>query len=398
LQSVSHEPRQLAPRRTALEANEGHRPVAVDAALAAGILLVQLGGTLLAARHQPDRRSIDVLGAVLLAAGPLALAYRRRFPVGVLLVASASVLTYWVIGYARGPAFLAMIVALATVVVSGRRAVGIAVLVGGYAGFLWLGPLLGRDDLPSAGAAIALATWLLLLYGACELFRIRRERVVEGALLREEETRRRVSDERVRIARELHDVIAHNISLINVQASTTLHRYTGAARDEHVADALATIKRVSQETLVEMRSVLGALRAVDEAAPRAPAPSLRNVDELVDRARRAGVDARIEIDGQPRPLPSAVDLAAYRIVQEALTNVARHSTATTATVHLRFGADDLVVDVTDAGRAPANVEPGNGITGMSERASSLGGTLLAGPTNGSGGFRVRAWLPLGGTQ
>ncbi len=391
---MSHDPRRPSRRET----SERHRTEAVDVALVAGILLVQLGGTLLAARHQPDRRSIDVLGALLLAVGPVALAVRRRFPVGVLLVASASVLAYWVIGYARGPVFLAMIVALASVVISGRRVVGIAVLVGGYLGFLWLGPLLGRDDLPSAGAAVALATWLLLLYGACELLRIRRERVVEGALLREEETRRRVGDERLRIARELHDVIAHNISLINVQASTTLHRYTGDERDEHVADALATIKRVSQETLVELRSVLGALRVVDEAAPRAPAPSLRNVDELVERARRAGVDALVEIDGEPRPLPSAVDLAAYRIVQEALTNVARHSTATSATVHVQYGADDLIVDVVDEGRPPATIEAGNGITGMTERASSLGGTLLAGPTNGTGGFRVRAWLPLGGAQ
>lgn len=353
---------------------------------------MQIGVTYLASRHQPERRSFDVLAFVLLAAGPVALLFRRRYPVTVLLVSSATVLLYWVIGYGRGPVFLAMIVALATVVMAGRRGVAIAVLVGGYVSFLWLAPVLGRDDGPSVGAAGALAAWLLVLYGGCELVRIRQERTAEAAQLLEEETRRRVSDERLRIARELHDVIAHNISLINVQAATTLHRLDGA--DDPARQALTTIKRVSQETLVELRSVLGALRHVDEEAPRAPAPTLSRLDELVARAERAGVTADVAIEGQPRPLPAAVDLAAYRVAQEALTNVARHASTTTATVRVAYRPDDLVLEVDDDGTPSDVVVPGNGITGMRERAIALGGTLTAAPRAG-GGFRVRAWFPLG---
>jgi len=353
---------------------------------------VQVGVTYLASRHQPERRSFDVLAFALLSVGPVALLVRRRYPVTVLLVSFGSVLAYWVIGYARGPVFLAMIVALATVVMAGRRGAAIAVLVGGFLGFQWLAALLGRDEYPSVGSSVALAAWLLVLYGACELIRTRQERVVAAAQLREEETKRQVSEERLRIAHELHDVIAHNISLINVQAATTLHRLDGA--EDSSREALATIKRVSQETLVELRSVLGALRRVDEEAPRAPAPTLSRLDELVERAHDAGVTAAVTVEGEARPLPAAVDLAAYRVAQEALTNVARHASSTSATLRVSYRSDDLVVEVDDDGTPPMVVVAGNGITGMRERATALGGTLSAAPRAG-GGFRVRAWFPLG---
>jgi signal transduction histidine kinase len=327
---------------------------------------------------------------VLLAIGPLALLVRRRYPVQVLVVSLVSVLAYWVIGYGRGPVFFALIVALVTVVMAGHRAAAVGVLVAGYLGFLWLAPLLGRDKSPTLAGALGLAAWLLVLFGGSELIRIRRERAVEASHLREEETRRRMSDERLRIARELHDVIAHNISLINVQAATTLHLLEG---DEQPArNALATIKQVSQETLVELRSVLGVLRRVDEAAPRAPAPTLRQLDDLVARAGEAGVAARVEVKGPPRPLHSAVDLAAYRIIQEALTNVARHASAKAAAIRVTYRDGAVVVEVDDFGTPPRVVVPGNGITGMTERATALGGTLQAAARAG-GGFRVRAWLP-----
>jgi signal transduction histidine kinase len=171
-----------------------------------------------------------------------------------------------------------------------------------------------------------------------------------------------------------------------------LHRLNGAA--DPATDALATIKRVSQETLVELRSVLGALRHVDEKAPRAPAPTLSRLDELVDRAHDAGVTADVAVEGMPRPLPAAIDLAAYRVAQEALTNVARHASSSSATVRVAYRPDDLVVEVDDDGMPPTVVVPGNGITGMRERATALGGTLSAAPRAG-GGFRVRAWFPLG---
>ena len=199
-------------------------------------------------------------------------------------------------------------------------------------------------------------------------------------------------------------MVAHNISLINVQAATTLHLMSG---DEAPArEALAAIKTVSQETLVELRSVLGVLRHVDESAPRGPAPTLRRLDELIDRTTAAGLTVEVDVRGVQRELPVHVDLAAYRIVQEALTNVARHSTANAATVTITFGPDDLVVQIDDEGRpatgtssssalsvSSASPVPGNGITGMIERATALGGNVQAAPRAG-GGFRVRAWLPV----
>jgi signal transduction histidine kinase len=301
-------------------------------------------------------------------------------------------LAYWVIGYGRGPLFLALIVALITTVMSGHRRAAVASLVVGFTGFLWLAPALGRESWPSVGGVLALAAWLLVLLAAGEAIRVRQTRASERAQVRRAEVARQVSEERLRIARELHDVLAHNISLINVQASTSLHR--AQRSEERAYEALATIKEVSQETLVELRSLLGALREVDDAAPRAPAPSLARVDELVASAAAAGVTARLEVSNGARPLPAGVDLAAYRIVQEALTNVARHSEATTADVRVVYGDNDLVIQVDDPGTAVNEpVQPGTGITGMMERATALGGNLQAGPRPGRG-FRVRAWLPL----
>jgi len=382
----------------------GIEPWQRDVLIAVGVAFVELVGTHFAGEHQPERYQWDALGVSLLLVGPALLVVRRRYPRFVLAGVHASALTYWVIGYVRGPIFLAPIVALGTAVVAGYRRDAVIALVLGFAGFLWLPWLLGREDPPPPGAVLGLAAWLLVLLAVAEMVRARHERVVNARQLREEEARRRVSDERLRIARELHDVVAHNISLINVQAATTLHLMNG---DEAPArEALAAIKTVSQETLVELRSVLGVLRHVDESAPRGPAPTLRRLDELIDRTTAAGLTVEVDVRGVQRELPVHVDLAAYRIVQEALTNVARHSTANAATVTITFGPDDLVVQIDDEGRpatgtssssalsvSSASPVPGNGITGMIERATALGGNVQAAPRAG-GGFRVRAWLPV----
>jgi signal transduction histidine kinase len=239
---------------------------------------------------------------------------------------------------------------------------------------------------------LALGAWLLVLYGAGEAIRARRLRVSERARVRDAESRQRASEERLSIARELHDVLAHNISVINVQAGTALHR---AQRNEQRAyEALGLIKQVSQDTLVELRSLLATLRDVDDAAPRGPAPTLARLDDLVASAAAAGVSAQIERQGQARDLPASVDVAAYRIVQEALTNVVRHAGTDHAEVRLEYGDTDLVVQVDDDGQAAGPPTPGTGIAGMAERAAALGGRFHAGPRP-AGGFRVRAWLPAG---
>ena len=196
------------------------------------------------------------------------------------------------------------------------------------------------------------------------------------------------------MARDLHDVVAHNISVINVQANTALHLMD--RQPERARSALTTINDVSKQALVELRSVLGVLRDVDESAPRAPSPSLARLGDLVDSAAAAGLAVHVEEAGRPVPLPADVDLAAYRIIQEALTNSARHSGGTAATVRVAYGDGDLIVRVDDDGigaqpagsgfRASTRANgSGNGIAGMTERAKSLGGTLRAAPRP-EGGF------------
>jgi signal transduction histidine kinase len=252
--------------------------------------------------------------------------------------------------------------------------------------------------------ALGLAAGLTLMLAVAELIRIRSQRAAALARSREEELRRLASEERIRMARDLHDVVAHNISVINVQANTALHLMD--RQPERARSALTTINDVSKQALVELRSVLGVLRDVDADgaagwAPRAPAPGLSLMGDLVDHAAAAGLAVRVEAEGEPVPLPADVDLAAYRIVQEALTNSARHSRGANATVRLGYDGAGLRLEVSDDGRSrppPDRAQAGlagsgHGIAGMTERAAALGGTLEAGPRPG-GGFRVRAWLPL----
>jgi signal transduction histidine kinase len=214
----------------------------------------------------------------------------------------------------------------------------------------------------------------------------------EGAeRTREEEARRRVDAERLRIAREVHDTVAHAIAVINVQAGVTAH-----VLDKHPEQAratLVTIEQTSARALRELRVTLGVLRGADEDG-RAPAPGLDRVDELVGIAREAGLDVTVESREALRELPGAVDTAAYRILQESITNVIRHAGPTRVTVALAHGADDLTIRVSDDGRGPADGNgSGRGIQGMQERCELLGGELTAGPRP-AGGFEVLARLPV----
>ena len=246
----------------------------------------------------------------------------------------------------------------------------------------------------------------MFLLSVAEVIRIRSQRAAALQRSREEELRRMAGEERMRIARDLHDVVAHNISVINVQANTALHLMD--RQPERARSALSTINDVSKQALVELRSVLGVLRDVDadggvQTAPRAPAPGLARLGDLVEHARVVGLTVRVEEDGEHARLPADVDLAAYRVIQEALTNSARHSGGAHATVRLGFGGGALLVEVDDDGpfrppdrTAQANGS-GHGIVGMTERAAALDGRLEAGPRP-EGGFRVRAWLPLPGPR
>jgi signal transduction histidine kinase len=364
-----------------------------DLAVAALVLVFQLALCTLAARRQPDRQPLDLLGYLLLAAGPVALLWRWRSPAGILAVVMASSVLYFGLGYPYGPAWLALIVAFWTAVTGGARRFAWATAFVGLAAYFTLAAVLDRGA-PVAGVATVVAHlgWLLVVLTAAEVAMAGRQRRQAAERTRAEEARRRAGEERMRIARELHDVLAHNISLINVQAGVALHlmdQQPGQSRN-----ALVAIKQASNDALGELRSVLDVLRQGDEAPPRSPASGLAHLDSLVAGAQATGLRVSTRVEGTPRPLPAGTDQAAFRIVQESLTNVTRHAGPAGATVLVRYGGDELTVQVDDDGRGQAAAGgSGNGIRGMRERVAALGGELATGPRPG-GGFRVKARLPI----
>jgi signal transduction histidine kinase len=371
-----------------------HHWVATEIVVVGGAAFIQVFGTAMAAQHQTGR-SISAVGYLLLVLGVAALPFRRRWPVEVLAFTFATTLAYWCIGDARGPAFASLIVALFQCVLDGHRRAAITSVVLGFVLFPWLPFWVGQESEPAFGAMLALAAWLTALVSISEVVRGRRARALEAEQLRAEELRRRIADERLRIARELHDAVAHSMSLINIQAGVALHLED--ERPEQMRSALETIKAASKEALVELRSILGVLRQVDEDAPRAPTPGLGQVEELVAGATAAGLHVRVEVDGDLPSLPRPVDLAAYRIIQESLTNVARHSDRPEATVRINTADHELRLEVLDEGSGRSRdaelPSGGNGIAGMRERAAAVGGRLEAGRRPGRG-FAVRASLPL----
>jgi signal transduction histidine kinase len=321
----------------------------------------------------------------------MALTFRRQFPVAVLAVSLGATLLVHAISDA-GMIWLPLIVAFFTAVIAGRRLAAVVSLSIGYGASCWPFWQIGRAGHTSVAVALGIAAWLLVLLAAAEFIRFRRDHAAELARNRADQLRRQAGEERMRIARDLHDVVAHNISVINVQANTALHLMD--RQPERAREALTAIHDVSRQALTELRSVLGVLRSDDDLAPRAPSPGLGQLDDLLSAVGGAGLKPRLRQRGDRRQLPAAVDLAAYRIVQEALTNVARHSASDTADVLVSYEADGVLVQVDDAGpaRSPATAQAGNGITGMTERAHAIGGRLSAG-RRPDGGFRVAAWLP-----
>jgi signal transduction histidine kinase len=381
-----------------------------DLAVVGLVGVAQVALTIGAARGQPDRQPLDLLAFLLLVAGPVALYWRRRSPAVVLAAVMASNVLYFALGYPYGPAWLSLIVAFWTAVTGGARRVAWATALVGLAAWFILAQLIGRAEPVTTVSVVAHLGWLLVVLATAEVATAGRQRRLAAERTRAEEARRRAGEERMRIARELHDVLAHNISLINVQAGVALHlmdEQPGQSRT-----ALVAIKQASNDALGELRSVLDVLRQGDEAEPRSPASGLAALDRLVAGAEATGLAVRTRVEGTPRPLPAGTDLAAYRIVQESLTNVTRHAGPASASVRIAYGAAELVVEVLDDGRgatAEHGVEStsgrrstgsdrqdrrsGKGIRGMRERVAALGGELTAGPRPG-GGFRVLARLPL----
>jgi signal transduction histidine kinase len=371
---------------------------------------VEVIATMLAAKHQQDLgpRPFDLRGYLLLGLGPALLLWRGRCPSVVLVAVLGATLAYSLFDYPRGPIFLALIVAFVHTVLDGKRMVAYLTLLVGYLSLTFLVAQVTGRERPGLPFLIGIAAWLLVLLVGSEWIRIqrayfgeRRRRRREMELAQEAEARRRASEERLEIARELHDVMAHSISLINVQAGVALELMD--RRPEQARQALTAIKAASKDALLEVQSMLAALRgpgdpmAADGA--RAPVPSLSALDEIVGRARLSGVKVHTRVDGDPVPLPAGPDQAAARIVQEALTNVARHAETAVARLRVTYFRDgeqaEVVIVVDNDG--PARPAPdalklgGRGVSGMRERAEACGGTLQAGPRRG--GFRVVARLP-----
>jgi len=349
---------------------------------------------------------------LFVAAAGLALFWRHRRPVPAWAVALAATLIYTGFGYVNGAALLNPVIALYALAATARSphvpgtigSIGAAItaavitlvtLMGFTAVFNPLGTFGGGFVLIPGEVAAALFAGLAVANHRAYVEAIR-QRADLAEKTRDDEARRRVDAERLRIARELHDVVAHTMSTINLQAGVAAH----VSKDlpDQVVSALTSIRDASKNGLRELRAILAVLRQVDEAEPTGPTPDLADLDGVVESARAAGLPVEVEVRGERRRLPTSIELAAYRIVQESLTNTLRHAGPATAVVRLAFGDEHLDVEVSDTGTGVVpgadGAGAGHGLIGMRERAHAAGGTLRAGPGS-AGGFTVSARLPVG---
>jgi signal transduction histidine kinase len=366
-----------------------------DGAVALIVLLAGLFGTAPAAtvQHHQDRLGPFAYVPVVLAA--LVLAVRRRWPLPVLAVTSAATSLYLIAGYPYGPIQISLAVAVFT---AGRclalrpaaiacAAATVALLLHGFVGVSGATPT----------GVLPFSAWTVVPFAVGVVVRVTAE---ANRRSRAEQIREYAFEERLRIAQEVHDVVGHGLSAINMQAEIALHLL--AKRPEQAEEALTAISRTSKEALDELRATLAVVRRSDPAGLRAPTPGLARLDDLVRRLSETGVPVTVEVTGASRELPEAVDLAAYRLVQESLTNVLRHAGPARALVEIQHRPDNLVVTISDDGPGaggPGSPGPdgagraGHGIEGMRERVTALGGTFEAGPRT-TGGFRVRGRFPL----
>ena len=373
------------------------------------VAVFQVVGSVFASARQPDHRPLDVVAFALLLLGPAALSLRRRAPLVMLPLAAAAVAGYLALGYAWGPVFLSLAFAIVFSAAAGKRWQTWAV-VAVCAAILVALSLQAGDD-ASLIRAFAGMSWLVILVLLGEGARLRGERVAERRRQYEAREQAARDEYRLQLARDIHDVVAHSLSLINVRASVALH--LGEKDPNQFRPALEAIKTASKESLAEVRQLLGVLRDDAPLSP-GPAPRLDRIGWLVDSARNAGLEVTL-IQPDPdsvRHVPETVQETAYRIVQEALTNVLRHAGARQAAVVLALeasgtlapprpiasgpiteaGSTRLIVTVDDDGAGAAGVPEGNGVTGMRERAAALGGSLEMAALHP--GWRVRAVLPL----
>jgi signal transduction histidine kinase len=347
-------------------------------------------------------RGMFVLGCGLVLLHTLPLAARRRLPLAVLATSVASGLAFAALGLPPDMLWVAVPVAVYSVAAYGDRWVALAGLVVAEVGLAVVQLTPGRTGVNTwvGNMGFLAATWLLGHFvGIRRLYVLQlEERTAELERAREELARRAVVEERLRLARELHDVVAHAMSVIAVQSGVGAH--VANTQPKEAAKALAAIEATSRAALTELRRLLGVLRQADE--PRgdlAPVPGLADLEGLLAEVARAGLAVKLRVNGTRPQLPAGVELSAYRIIQEALTNVVKHAGPTRAQVVVGYRDQEVTVEVTDDGRgvvtsaSDGRVGTGHGLIGMRERVQVFGGDLEVGPRPG-GGFRVAARLPL----
>ncbi|MBV9792753.1 MAG: sensor histidine kinase [Actinobacteria bacterium] len=393
-------------RRLAAHRFTGSQLVAIDVALVA---LVVAAAEFLVTRRVPRVAGPgwDIASWVAYLAAAVATLFRRRAPGPALAIVVPVALAALVLRSGGPVVFLVALTLYALVVEAPRPlatavtgVVACAVLAASLAG--------GGQEVPMAavgGVAVVLLGWLAAentranrVYASQQAERIA-EQAARAAAEQEQQVSRALADERRQIARDLHDIVAHAMSVIAVRSGVA--RMVMDADPAQAREALAIIEITTRRSLHELRLLVGVLRSPeDQPAELSPVPGLADLDRLIADTAVAGVIAEVDVDGETRPLPPATDLSAYRIVQEALTNVVRHAGPTGARVRISYRAAEVGIEVTDDGprglrpRPIARAGGGHGLIGMRERAALFGGELAAGPH--AGGFRVRATLPLTG--
>jgi signal transduction histidine kinase len=347
-----------------------------------------------------------VLGCGLVLLHTLPLAARRRFPLAVLATSVASGVAFVALDLAPDILWVAIPVAVYSVAAYGGRWVALAGLAVAEVGLAVVQLTPGRTGVSTwvGNMGFLAAAWLLGHFvGVRRLYVLQlEERTAELEQAREELARRAVVEERLRLARELHDVVAHAMSVIAIQSGVGAH--VAGTQPKEAAKALVAIEVTSRGALEELRRLLGVLRQADEPqGDLAPVPGLADLDGLLAEVGKAGLAVELQVNGTRPPLPAGVDLSAYRIVQEALTNVVKHAGPAHAQVVVGYRDQEIRVEVTDDGRGAVTsvgdgrVGSGHGLIGMRERVAACGGDLEVGPRPG-GGFRVAARLPLAAEQ
>jgi signal transduction histidine kinase len=378
------------------------RPARADVLAAAAVAVIAQVETWTTRAYDPKAA---YAAAALAMTAPLA--WRRLRPVGVLAVVFAPLVILAAAGRELDSAYVMLVLLLAFAAVGAyserRRAIaGLALGLGLLAAVLVAEITLASGEAQESqpGDFVFLGAILGTVWALAVALRERSLRTGEleeraGQLVRERDERARAAivEERARIARELHDVVAHSVSVIAVQTGSIRRRL----REERPADAeeLSAIEHTARQALAEMRRMLGLIRDDDEAVALAPQPGMDQLDRLVEQMRETGLPVDVEVEGERRPLAPGVDLAAFRILQEALTNVLKHAGAAQVRVGVRYGERELELEVTDNGTGTgAEQNGGHGLVGMRERAALYGGSLDAGPRP-DGGFAIRACLPTG---